>query len=68
MFPARFGNGASVETLVTKMGNSIDQSRKMQKTYMPVEVAAVRAADEARRLLAVEYNEFKKLERGQRES
>ena len=40
---------ASVEPLATKMGNSIDQNRKLQKTYMPVNAAAVRAADEARK-------------------
>ena len=57
--------GASVESLSAKMGNSIDQNRKLQKTYMPVNVAAVREADLARKVgrqrLASEQNEFKKL-------
>lgn len=57
--------GASVESIAAKMGNSIDQNRKLQKTYMPVNIAAVRAADEARKigrnLIGAEHNEFKKL-------
>lgn len=57
--------GASVEVIAAKMGNSIDQNRKLQKTYMPVNAAAVRAADEARRkgrkLLGEDHNEFKRL-------
>jgi hypothetical protein len=57
--------GASVESIAAKMGNSIDQNRKLQKTYMRVHIAAVRAADQARRLgrsrLASEQNEFRKL-------
>ena len=60
--------GASVESIAAKMGNSIDQNRKLQKTYMPVNVAAVRAADEARKigrhLISSEHNEFKKLKLG----
>ena len=61
--------GASVESIAAKMGNSIDQNRKLQQAYMPVNVAAVRAADEARKkgrqLLAAEHNEFKKLKLGE---
>lgn len=64
--------GASVESMAAKMGNSIDQNRKLQKTYMPVNAAAVRAADEARKkgrkLLGEEHNEFKKLKLGQPKS
>ncbi len=60
--------GASVEAIAAKMANSIDQNRKLQKTYMPVNIAAVRAADEARKVgrrrLASEQNEFKKLKLG----
>lgn len=60
--------GASVEFLAAKMENSIDQNRKLQKTYMPVNAAAIRAADEARKkgrkLLSEEHNEFKKLKLG----
>jgi hypothetical protein len=60
--------GASVEAIAAKMANSIDQNRKLQKTYMPVNVAAVRAADEARKVgrrrRASEQNEFKKLKLG----
>ncbi|WP_240233561.1 hypothetical protein [Devosia lacusdianchii] len=57
--------GASVESIAAKMGNSIDQNRKLQKTYMPVNIAAVREADQARKIgrsrLASEQNEFRKL-------
>lgn len=57
--------GASVEAISAKLGNSIDRNKKLQKTYMPVNMAAVRAADESRRVgrqkLASEQNEFKKL-------
>lgn len=60
--------GGSVEALSAKMGNSIDQNRALQKVYMPVNLAAVRQADEARRkgrtLLASERNEYKKLKLG----
>lgn len=41
--------GAAVESIAAKMGNSIDESKFLQKTYMPVNLAAVRAADDARR-------------------
>lgn len=64
--------GASVETIAAKMANSIDQNRKLQKTYMPVNIAAVRAADEARRigrrLLGSEQNKLRKLKLGGGES
>lgn len=64
--------GASVEAIAAKMANSIDQNRKLQKTYMPVNIAAVRAADEARKVgrrrLASEQNEFKKLKLGEVET
>jgi hypothetical protein len=57
--------GGSVEAIAAKMGNSIDENKALQKTYMPVNLAAVRAADEARRkgrqLLGEERNEYKKL-------
>jgi len=57
--------GGSVEHIAAKMGNSIDQNKTLQKTYMPVNLAAVRAADESRRIgrrkLSSERNEFKKL-------
>ncbi|WP_163269683.1 hypothetical protein [Chelativorans alearense] len=57
--------GAPVEAIAAKMGNSIDQNKTLQKTYMPVNPAAVRAAEEARRIgrkkLSSEQNEFKKL-------
>jgi len=64
--------GASVEIMAAKMGNSIDVNRKLQKIYMPVNAAAVREADLARRIgrgkLALEQNEFKKLKLSQRKS
>jgi hypothetical protein len=57
--------GASVESIAAKLGNSIDQNKTLQKTYMPVNPAAVRAADASRRIgrrnLASEQNEFRKL-------
>ncbi|WP_292115201.1 hypothetical protein [Mesorhizobium sp.] len=47
------------------MGNSIDESKALQKTYVPVNLAAVRAADQSRRagrkLLGQERNEYEKL-------
>jgi hypothetical protein len=62
----------AVEAIAAKMANSIDQNRKLQKTYMPVNIAAVRAADEARKVgrrrLASEQNEFKKLKLGRETS
>lgn len=60
--------GASVEAIAAKMGNSIDENKTLQKTYMPVNLAAVRSADDFRRkgrqLLAREHNEYKKLKLG----
>ena len=57
--------GASVEAIAAKMGNSIDHNKTLQKTYMPVNLAAVRSADESRRIgrrrLGSEQNVFKKL-------
>lgn len=64
--------GASVEVISAKMGNSIDQNRKLQKTYMPVNIPAIRAADDARRIgrqkLGSEQNGFKKLKLGKEKS
>lgn len=60
--------GGAVEAIAAKMGNSIDKSKTLQRTYMPVNLAAVRAADEARRTgrkrLSEERNEYKKLKLG----
>ncbi|TIS58161.1 MAG: hypothetical protein E5W93_12300 [Mesorhizobium sp.] len=60
--------GASVEAISAKMGNSIDENKALQRTYMPVNLVAVRSADEHRRkgrkLLSLEQNEFKKLKLG----
>jgi hypothetical protein len=57
--------GASVEAISAKMGNSIDQNKALQKTYMPVNLAAILSADASRRIgrrkLASEQNEFRKL-------
>jgi hypothetical protein len=36
--------------LAAKMGNTIDESRELQKTYLPAQVAVVRIADRAREL------------------
>lgn len=64
--------GASVHSIAAQMGNSIDENRKLQKTYMPVKVAAVREADLARKIgrkkLASEQNEFRKLKLVQKKS
>ena len=64
--------GASVESISAKMGNSIDENKRLQATYMPVNIAAVRAADDARRIgrkkLGEERNEFRKLKLGNEES
>jgi hypothetical protein len=60
--------GGSVEAVAAKMGNSIDVSKALQRTYMPVNLAAVRAADEARRKgrheSRQERNRHKKLKLG----
>lgn len=71
---AREANAGEVAmtALAAKMGNSIDTSKTLQRTYMPVNLAAVRAADEARRkgrrLLAEERNQHKKLKLGSKNS
>lgn len=60
--------GAAVEAIAAKMGNSIDENKALQRTYMPVNLAAVRAADQSRRigrkLLGSEQNQYKKLKLG----
>jgi hypothetical protein len=67
---AREANAGDVAmtALAAKMGNSIDTSKTLQRTYMPVNLAAVRTADEARRkgrrALAEERNQPKKLKLG----
>jgi hypothetical protein len=64
--------GASVEAMAAKMGNSIDENRKLQKDYMPVNAAAIRTVDEARKkgrkILGEEQNQFKKLKLGLQKS
>jgi hypothetical protein len=64
--------GASVEDMAAKMGNSIDENKALQKTYIPVNLAAVRKADEHRRIgrkrLGQEHNEYKKLKLGRGKS
>ncbi|MGV8830844.1 MAG: hypothetical protein ACOH2N_02615 [Devosia sp.] len=59
---------ASVQPISANMGNSIDQSAKLQRTYMPVDVAAVLAANSARlvrrQMHGLEQNKFKKLKPG----
>jgi integrase len=67
---AREANAGEVAmtSLAAKMGNSIDTSKALQRTYMPTNLAAVRSADEARRkgrrLLGEERNQHKKLKLG----
>lgn len=62
--------GGTVESIAAKMGNSIDQNKTLQKTYIPVNLAAVRAADESRKIgrknIAEERNEIKKLKLGEK--
>ncbi|WP_353640941.1 hypothetical protein [Mesorhizobium sp. WSM2239] len=71
---AREANAGDVAmtALAAKMGNSIDTSKALQRTYMPTNLAAVRSADEARRkgrrLLTDERNRHKKLKLGGAES
>ena len=61
---ANAGSGSG-EEIAAKMGNSIDDNKALQRTYMPVNLAAVREADEARLrgrgLLAQERNRHIKL-------
>lgn len=40
--------GGTVESIAAKMGNSIDQNKTLQKTYIPVNLAVVRADDASR--------------------
>ena len=42
--------GAEPSTVSAKMANTIDTSNALQATYQPVDLSAVRAADQARRL------------------
>ena len=60
--------GVAVEAITAKMGNSIDMNKALQKTYMPVNLVAVRSVDDGRRrgrnLLAQERNQHKKLKPG----
>ena len=64
--------GASVEAISAKMSNSIDQNKTLQKTYMPVNLAAVRAADDARKIgrkrIGEEQNVTKKFKLGAKPS
>lgn len=64
---ANAGN-VPLTALSAKLGNSIDRSQMLQRTYMPRNLAAVRAADEARKqgrkLLSEERNKHKKLKLG----
>ena len=41
--------GVAAEQLSSKMANSISESNRLHKTYAPVQLAAVRSADEARK-------------------
>ena len=64
--------GASLPQLAAKFANSIDRNKRIQETYMPVDPASVRAADESRligrRRLAAERNAVKKLKFGPEKS
>jgi hypothetical protein len=42
--------GVELTHLAAKMGNTVNRSGALQKTYMPVDAASVKAADEARRV------------------
>lgn len=63
---------APLTAISAKLGNSIDRSKMLQRTYMPNQLASVRAADEARkkgrRLLGEERNKPKKLKLGSEKS
>ncbi|MEK1890070.1 MAG: hypothetical protein AAAB35_21400, partial [Phyllobacterium sp.] len=41
--------GAAPAQLSAKLANSIGESKKLEATYAPIQVTAVRSADEARR-------------------
>ena len=41
--------GVSVESIAAKMGNSIDQNKTLQRTYMPVNLGCRQAADASRK-------------------
>lgn len=60
--------GAWVEALSAKMGNSIDENKSLQRTYMPVNLVAARFADKhrpnGRKLFSREHNEYKRLKLG----
>ena len=45
-----FAGGADAEGVAAKMGNSIDRSNALWKTYNPVSLEAVQRADEARKI------------------
>ncbi|MBS9720215.1 hypothetical protein JYU29_05875 [Tianweitania sp. BSSL-BM11] len=63
--------GANVESIAAKMGNSIDENKALQKTYMPVNLVAVRTADEHRRIGRRQLSEqtgLKKLKLPQKKS
>ena len=63
---------APLTAISAKLGNSIDRSKMLQRTYMPNQLASVRTADEARkkgrRLLGEERNKPKKLKLGSEKS
>jgi hypothetical protein len=40
--------GADITAVAAKMANSLDRSSEFHRTYAPVDLAAVRNADEAR--------------------
>ena len=40
--------GADITIVAAKMANSLDRSSELHRTYAPVDLAAVRNADEAR--------------------
>lgn len=64
--------GAPLTAISAKLGNSLDRNKMLQRTYMPNQLASVRAADEARktgrRLLGEERNKPKKLKLGSEKS
>ena len=41
--------GAEGQQIASKMANSFDKSKFLRETYAPVDLGAVRAADEARK-------------------
>jgi hypothetical protein len=52
--------GADASTIAAKMTNTLSTSNNLHRTYVPVEMTKVRAADDARRAGRTKLRENKK--------